>query len=68
MRFEDEILRANNTINLQANINAIVDNLGRLAKAASNMEITNIEWNPNVPFEVLKHIFENKVWDGNNHL
>jgi hypothetical protein len=44
-RFDEEILRTNNTINIQANINAIVENLGRLAEVVSNMVITNIEWN-----------------------
>jgi hypothetical protein len=42
-RFDEEILRANNTINIQANINAIVENLDRLAETASNISTTNIE-------------------------
>jgi hypothetical protein len=60
-RFDEEILRDDNIICIQANVNVIVDNLGHLAGAASHMATTRINWNPDAPFEVLRNIFENVI-------
>jgi hypothetical protein len=35
--------------------------LGQLAEAAVNMAITEINFDPNAPLELLKNIFENIV-------
>jgi hypothetical protein len=52
-------LRDEHAINLEANINAIIENNGSLAASASNVALSTVDWNINAPFSLLQNIFEN---------
>jgi hypothetical protein len=58
-RSDEEIERDERTVEISANINMIIENLGSLAGSASNVVTSNIDWNPNAHFELLRNIFGN---------
>jgi hypothetical protein len=39
----------------------VINNLGEFAAYESNMATSNIDWSPNIPFELVTNIFENIV-------
>jgi uncharacterized protein YpuA (DUF1002 family) len=49
-RFDEEIAKCERTIEINANINMIINNLSELAASASNMATSNIDWSPNISF------------------
>jgi hypothetical protein len=59
MRFQEDIIRDEQITSCQHNVNAIINNLGRLSADAENMACANITWDVNQPFALLRNIFEN---------
>jgi hypothetical protein len=49
---------------LKVSFKNVLNNLGKLAAFASNMATSSIDWSPNIPFELLRNIFENILLDG----
>jgi hypothetical protein len=57
-RYNEDIRRDENIISTEGCILQIVDNLGNLAASAENVALSNVNWNPNDPFTLMKNAFE----------
>jgi hypothetical protein len=56
-RQEEDILRKNSLAVAKANIQTIINNIGVLAQTATEIATSEIIWDRNQPFDVLKNIF-----------
>jgi hypothetical protein len=60
-RYNEDILRDENVTSTESGILQVIDNLGNLAACAENMALSNVNWNPNDPFTLMRNIFESLV-------
>jgi hypothetical protein len=67
IRFDEEIAKNEQVVNIKANINVIISSIYDLVTIANNVAISNIDWNVNVSFDLLRNIFEDIVTGLSNH-
>jgi hypothetical protein len=60
-RWNQDIVRDNVIIDVEASVTMIIENIASLANKANEVAVGNINWNVNEPFILLSHIFENVI-------